>query len=160
MEFQELMTQYNKHYQIVILRVEQGKTYREISEIFHISTSRAMQKYRLFLRRISEAYIKYITEKTEDTDFQSHIKDVGNFYFNNLYMIAYLEKTYKDVLYDYRKGEPPIFTIKVPKFRKISLSMKKKVKMARDIEKKTFFKIAEELDLTKEKVERLYYNMD
>lgn len=160
MEFQELMIQYDKHYQIVRLRVEQGKTYREISEIYHISNARAVQKYRLFLRKLAEAYIKYITEKTEDADFQSHIEDVGNFYWNNLYVIAYLEEKYKDILYDYRKGEQPIFKIKIPKFRKISSSMKRKIKLARDIEKKTFFSIAKDLDLTKEKVEKIYYKMD
>lgn len=160
MEFQELMTQYDKHYQIVKLRVEQGKTYREISEIYHISNARAVQKYRLFLRRLSEAYVKYITEKTEDANFQSHIKDVRDFYWNNLYVIAYLEEKYKDILYDYRRGEPPIFAIKIPKFRKISSSTKKKIEMAKDIEKKTFIRIAQELDLTKEKVEKIYYKMD
>lgn len=161
MEFQELITRYASHYQIVKLRVQQGKTYREIAELFQVSITRIRQKYRRFIWELLRAYVRYLIENTEDADFKRHMNAVLDFYEEPLYSIAYLETAYKDILDEYRKGAPPIITVQFPAFREISLAMKKKLERqivaARDTDKKEFRAIGRELGLTKEKVEKLYW---
>lgn len=161
MEFQELITRYASHYQITKLRVQQGKTYREIAELFQVSNTRVRQKYRRFIRELFRVYVRYLLENTEDADFKRHMNAVLDFYEEPLYSIAYLETAYKDILDECRKGVPPIIMIQFTAFREISPAMKKKLERqivaAMDTDKKEFRAIGRELGLTKEKAEKLYW---
>lgn len=161
MEFQELLTRYASHYQITKLRVEQGKTFREIAELYQVSNTRVRQKYRRFLWALLRIYVKYLIENMEDDGFERHLNDVLNFYDEPLYSIAYLESVYKDILDECRKGMPPVITVQFPAFREISLDMRRKLEMqivsARDTDKKKFSEIGRELELTKEKTKSLYW---
>lgn len=161
MEFQELLTRYASHYQITKLRVEQGKTFREIAELYQVSNTRVRQKYRRFLWALLRIYAKYLIENMEDDGFEKHLNDVLNFYDEPLYSIAYLESVYKEILDDCRKGVPPVITVQFPAFREISPDMKRKLEReivaAKDMDKKKFSEIGRELELTKEKTESLYW---
>lgn len=161
MEFQELLTRYASHYQITKLRVQQGKTFREIAELYQVSNTRVRQKYRRFLWALLRIYVKYLIENMEDDGFEKHLNDVLNFYDEPLYSIAYLESVYKDILDDCRKGESPVITVQFPAFREITPDIKRKLErlivVARDIDKKKFSEIGRELGLTKEKTESLYW---
>lgn len=161
MEFQELLARYASHYQITKLRVEQGKTFREIAELYQVSNTRVRQKYRRFLWALLRIYVKYLIENIGDDGFERHLNDVLNFYDEPLYSIAYLESVYKDILDDCRKGVPPVITVQFPAFREISPDMKRELERqivaARDMDKKKFSEIGRELGLTKEKTESLYW---
>ena len=161
MEFQELLTRYVSHYQITKLRVEQGKTFREIAELYQVSNTRIRQKYRRFLWALLRIYVKYLIENMEDDGFEKHLNDVLNFYDEPLYSIAYLESAYKEILDDCRKGVPPVVTVQFPAFREISPDMRRKLERqivaARDTDKKKFSEIGREMGLTKEKTESLYW---
>ncbi len=161
MEFQELLTRYASHYQITKLRVQQGKTFREIAELYQVSNTRVRQKYRRFLWALLRIYVKYLIENMEDDGFEKHLNDVLNFYDEPLYSIAYLESAYKDILDECRKGMPPVITVQFPAFREISPDMRKKLERqivaARDMDQKKFSEFGRELELTKEKTESLYW---
>lgn len=161
MEFRELLTRYASHYQITKLRVQQGKTFREIAELYQVSNTRVRQKYRRFLWALLRIYAKYLIENMGDDGFERHLNDVLDFYDEPLYSIAYLESVYKEILGDCRKGAPPVITVQFPAFREISPNMKGKLERrivaARDRDKKKFSEIGRELGLTKEKTESLYW---
>lgn len=161
MEFQELLTRYASHYQITKLRVEQGKTFREIAELYQVSNTRVRQKYRRFLWALLRIYVKYLIENMEDDSLERHLNDVLNFYDEPLYSIAYLESVYKDILDECRKGVPPVITVQFPAFREISPDMRRKLErqivVARDVDKRKFSEIGREMGLTKEKTESLYW---
>lgn len=160
MEFQQLITRYSSHYQIMKLRVQEGKTFREIAEQFQLSITRVRQKYCHFLWELFKFYARYLTKEIKDAGFKKHMDNVICFYEEPLYAIAYLEQVYADVLEDCRNGMPPIVTTQFPVFREISPSMERKLELqivaAKDIDKKNFYIISRELDLTKEKVRAIY----
>lgn len=161
MEFQELLTRYASHCRITKLRVQQGKTFREIAEMYQVSNTRVRQKYRRFLWALLRIYVTYLIENMEDDGFERHLNDVLDFYDEQLYSIAYLESAYKEILNDCQKGAPPVITVQFPDFRESSPDMKgkleKRIVAARDRDKKKFSEIGRELGLTKEKTESLYW---
>ena len=57
MDFKTFMNQYDSHYQINNLRLKQEMTFREISELFHVSITRVRQKYRRFLWALLRFYV-------------------------------------------------------------------------------------------------------
>ena len=160
MGFKTFMAQYESHYQITTLRLKQEMTYREISELFHVSITRIRQKYRRFLWALLRFYCLYIVKITKDNNFKNHMEEVLDFYHIPLYTIAYLETTYKEILDIFRDGFPLVAAIRFPAFRKISPSMENRlmsqVVHARDTDKKDFRTIGQDLDLTREKVISLY----
>lgn len=160
MDFKTFMNQYESHYQITNLRLKQEMTFREISELFHVSITRVRQKYRRFLWALLRFYCLYIVKTTNDSNFKNHMEEVLDFYHIPLYTIAYLETTYKEILDICRDGFPPVVAIHFPAFRELSPSMESKlmsqVVHARDTDKKDFRTIGQDLDLTREKAISLY----
>ena len=76
------------------------------------------------------------------------------------YACAYLEKKYKDILIEYREGEPgmpPRFIKNMPPFRrKLSKETIARVVELREVEKASFITIAKELRMTRAKARHTY----
>ena len=87
------------------------------------------------------------------------VKKLLLFYYDLVQVTAYLEKEYKELLDDFREGDPPTVVNFLP-YYEITGERKKEleaqVAKEKDIEKKSFNKIGEELGLTPSKTVILY----
>ena len=95
-----------------------------------------------------------------DGQLRKIYNDAYNCYQDWIYACAYLEKKYKDILTEYRGGEPGLptqFINNLPPFKlKLSKKTIARVIEMRDIQKASFVTIAKELQMTQEKARATY----
>lgn len=150
-------------YEIMLLRDQYDNTFTDISKEFEISAVRVIQLYNKLKVKQIRLYINQIAvvlghENTSQV--RKVYDDVTECYQDRRYSCAYLEKKYKDILTDYRNGEPGMpawFVRSIPPFR-LELSKKTiaRVIEMREVEKVSFVKIAKELRMTQAKAKRTY----
>ena len=150
-------------YEIMLLRDQYGKTFTDIATEFELSVTRVTQIYfRLKVKQI-RLYINHISVVL-GYDSTSKIWKVYNeaeeCYQDYSYACAYLEKKYKDILTEYRDGEPDMpaqFVKSMPPFKaKLSQKMIARVVEMRETEKASFTAIGKELHITPAKAKRTY----
>lgn len=146
-------------YQIVVMRLKEDRSYREIASFFNMSMLSIKQHYRKFCWNLYKCYSQHLKDIGKDIDEI----DIRNFYESYSHAIAYLEKTYEEPLSIFRGGHPPIFLegIKnLPPYKKLTdrqlCNLEKKIVDAREYKGKTFADIGKELKLTTEKVRWMY----
>lgn len=159
MDFNEFIEKNRSAYDILRLRHQQDKTYKELAEQFNISPTRVMQKYRRFLFLTAKFYyhfLKYVYTPILPWE-------LFDFYDNPTLTIAYYEKEYKEKLEELRNGVPPLTPNKIsyfPIYRKLSeedlLELEKKIVKGINIQHRKYIDIAQELDISREKAQRIY----
>lgn len=157
------LKQDERAYEIMLLRDQYNNTFTDIAKKNEISAQRAKQIYHNIKIKQIRLYINYIS-LTLGHDNTLQIRKVYNnayeCYQDWTYAGAYLEKKYKNILNEYRTGEPgmPIQFIKsMPPFKpKLSKKTVARVIEMREVEKASYIAIGKELRMTKEKVKHTY----
>ena len=159
MDYEKFIEDNSLNYQILEMKLKQGKSYREIANSLNQNVVTIGQGYRTFSRNLFRCYIRHLKSIGLAVD----ALDIIDFYEATSKAIAYLEKTYSEPLNAFRGGKPPIFLENVKDlipYRKLTKrqlrNLEKKVIEARDIQNRTFVDIGKELKITQEKAGRIY----
>ena len=157
------MMQDKRAYEIMLLRDQYGNTFADIAKDYEISVARVVQIYNKLKIKQIRLYINHIAvvlgfEGTSQV--RKVFNDAYECYQELPYACAYLEKKYKDILSEYRAGEPGVpthFIKNMPPFRpKPSKKAIARVIEMREVEKASFVTIAKELRMTRAKAKRTY----
>ena len=157
------LKQGERTYEIMLLRDQNDNTFTDIAKEFEISVARVIQIYNKIKFKQIRLYINHIAVVL-GYESTSQVKKVFNnayeCYQDQRYACAYLEKRYKDILIEYRDGEPGMptqFIKNLPPF-KLELSEKTidRVIKLHEVEKASFVKIAQELRMTQAKAKHTY----
>ena len=158
------LTQDGRAYEIMLLRDQYGNTFTDLAKEYKISVSRVGQLYNRILHKKIHLYINHISVvlgHKNDGQLRKVYNDAYDCYQDWVYACAYLEKKYKDILIEYRGGEPGLptqFINNLPPFKlKLSKKTIARVIEMRDVQKASFVTIAKELQMTQEK-ERITYH--
>lgn len=150
-------------YDIMILRDQYNNTFAGIAKDYEISFIRARQIYSRIKRKQIRLYIRHLSIVLgyENTAQVGKVFETANECYQGFsYACAYLEKKYKNVLEEYRTGEPGApqqFIKKLPPLkRKLSKETISRIIKMRETEKATFVAIAKEMDITPEKARVTY----
>lgn len=150
-------------YDIMILRDQFRIPYTTIAKDYDITTDSAMQTYYKMKSKQIRLYINQIAFMLDHKDtskIKKIFKDAQDCYKSNIYVCAYMEKKYADILTDYRMGEPGMpeeFLNSVPAPRaKVSKDVIKRIIKLRDEESASFKDIAEELSLSRSQAKNTY----
>ncbi len=162
MPYSEL-NQDKRAYEIMLLRDQHGNTFTDIAKEFEISPGRVIQIYKKLKLKQIRLYINHIAAVLgyESTLQVKNVFDNAyECYQDRTYACAYLEKKYKDILIEYRDGEPGMptqFIRNMPPFKpKLSQKTVARVIELRDVEKASFVTIAKELRMTQAKAKHTY----
>lgn len=157
------LNQDKRAYEILLLRDQHNNTFTAIAKEFEISVTRAIQLYRNLKMKQIRLYINHIAVVLgyENTLQVKNVFDNAyECYQDRTYACAYLEKKYKDILMEYRDGEPGMptqFIRNMPPFKpKLSKKTVARVIELRDVEKASFVTIARELRMTQAKARHTY----
>lgn len=96
-------------YDIMVLRDYYNNTFTDIARGFKISFIRAKQLYSRTKKKQIQLYIRHISIALgyENTAEVRQVFEIAErCYQDDSYACAYLEKEYKDILDEYRAGEP------------------------------------------------------
>ena len=150
-------------YEIMLLRDQQGKTFTDIAKEYEISSAWAVQKYNRLKMKQIRLYINHIAAvlgHESTSQVESVFQNAYECYQDWTYACAYLEKRYKDILMEYRDGEPGMptqFIKDMPPFKpKLSKKTVARVIELREAEKASFVTIAKELRMTQAKARHTY----
>lgn len=159
----ETLKQDKRAYEIMLLHDQYGNAFSEIAKVYEISAERTFQIYHKIKCRQLRLYIRHIAialghETLAPTE--QFYRTAYDFYWDKLYTCAYMEQKYRDILTEYRAGEPGMpewFTKTLPPFQK-TLSPKTVASVVEMREKKhaSFQEIADALRLTRAKAKRIY----
>lgn len=159
MTYEKFVEDNNLNYQILEMKLNQGKSYREIANSLNRSIATIGQRYRIFSWNLYTCYFRYLNSIGISVD----ASDIIDFYSATSKAIAYLEKTYSEPLNTFRGDKPPVFLENVKDlipYRKLTekqlLNLEKKVVVAREVQRRTFIDIGKELKITGEKARRIY----
>lgn len=152
-------------YQIMLLRDQYGNTFSDIASVYEISVNRAREIYRKLKFKQVQLYTNHIAFALGHTDtvqMRQEMSLANRFYWDKVYVCAFLEKTYPDILTKYRNGEPGMpeqFLKALPPLRKrlTSKQITLIVEM-RETGRVSFPKIAKALRITPEKARHSYEN--
>ena len=143
------LNQDKRAYKIMLLRDQHGNTFADIAKEFEISAGRAIQIYKKLKLKQIRLYTNHIAAVLgyESTLQVKNVFDNAyECYQDRTYACAYLEKKYKDILIEYRDGEPGMptqFIRNMPPFKpKLSQKTVARVIELRDVEKASFVTIA------------------
>lgn len=158
-----VLKQDERAYKIMLFREQDGCTFADISKKVEISVSRTIQIYNKLKIRQLQLYINHIAAVLGH-DSTSQIREVYDSayecYQDRVYVCAYLENEYKDILAQYRCGEPGMskqFIRNLPPFSpQLSEKTIDRVIELRDIENASFAAISKELHITQAKSRRTY----
>lgn len=150
-------------YEIMLLKDQNGNTFADIAKEFGISVVRARQIYVRQKIKQKNLYINHITSVLGHND-TSQVRKVyeqaDNCYQNRTYACAYLEKKYKEILDEYRNGEPGMpkeFIKSIPPLRgELSRKTINRIVEMHEVENATFVDIGKELHITPEKAKHSY----
>lgn len=150
-------------YEIMLLRDQQGKTFTDIAKEYEISSAWAVQKYNRLKMKQIRLYINHIAAvlgHESTSQVENVFQNAYECYQDWTYACAYLEKRYKDILMEYRDGEPGMptqFIKDMPPFKpKLSKKTVARVIELREAEKASFVTIAKELRMTQAKARHTY----
>lgn len=150
-------------YEIMLLRDQQGKTFTDIAKEYEISSAWAVQKYNRLKMKQIRLYINHIAAvlgHESTSQVENVFQNAYECYQDQTYACAYLEKKYKDILMEYRDGEPGMptqFIKDMPPFKpKLSKKTVARVIEMREVEKASFVTIAKELRMTQAKARHTY----
>ena len=150
-------------YEIMLLRDQQGKTFTDIAKEYEISSAWAVQKYNRLKMKQIRLYINHIAAvlgHESTSQVENVFRNAYECYQDQTYACAYLEKRYKDILIEYRDGEPGMptqFIKNMPPFKpKLSKKTVARVIELREAEKASFVTIAKELRMTQAKARHTY----
>ena len=150
-------------YDILLCRDIYNNTYTDIAKKFGISVENVIHLYnRLKFKQIC-IYIDHISVALgyDDNSQVRKIYERAEYcYQDRKYACAYLEKKYKEILSDYRNGEPGMPTQFIknmpPLRRKLTKDEVKRVVEMREKEKASFSKIAQEFRITQARAKHTY----
>ena len=150
-------------YEIMLLRDQYGNTFSDIASVYEISVNRAREIYRKLKFKQVQLYTNQIAFALGHPDTVQIMQEVSlanRFYWDKVYVCAYLEKTYPDILTEYRNGEPGMpeqFLKALPPLRK-RLTPKEITLIVemRETGRVSFSKIAKVLHITPEKARHAY----
>lgn len=159
----EILKQDERAYEIMLLRDQYDNTFGDIARKFGISTVRATEIYRKLKYRQIRLYINHISIALGYND-HSQIRKIFELadecYQDRMYVCGYLEKKYKDILTEYRNGEPGMpqkFLKKIPPFKsKLSKKTVACIIEMRETEKASFSEIAKKFRITRQKAKQTY----
>lgn len=150
-------------YEILTLRDQYDNSFAAIAKEYGISTARVRQIYSRMKRKQIHLYIRHISIALghETTQQVKKVFDTAyECYWGFSYACAYLEQKYKDILEEYRAGEPGMseqFVKNLPPFRRtLRPQAVSRIVELREGEGATFLAIAKELRLTPEKAKHTY----
>lgn len=157
------LMQDKRGYGIMLLREQEGKAFTDIAREYNISLERVRQIYSKQKFKQKCLYIHHIAIALghENTSQIGKIfRAAEDWYRDRTYACAYFEKKYKDILTEYRDGEPgmpPQFIKSIPPFRsKLSKKEIARVVEMREVQKAPFALIAKELRITQAKAKHTY----
>ena len=157
------LKQDERAYEMMLLRDQHGNTFTDIAKEYEISAAWAVQKYNRLKIKQTCLYINHIAavlgyESTSQVE--NVFRNAYECYQDWTYACAYLEKKYKDILIEYRDGEPGMptqFIRNMPPFKpKLSKKTVARVIELREVEKASFVTIAKELRMTQAKARHTY----
>lgn len=157
------LNQDERAYEIMLLRDQHDNTFVDIAKEFEISVVRVIQIYNKLKIKQIRLYVNHIAvvlghESTSQV--KNMFDNAYECYQDWIYACAYLEKRYKDILIEYRDGEPGMpsqFIRNMPPFKpKLSKKTIARVIELRDVEKASFVTIAKEMRMTQAKAKRTY----
>lgn len=157
------LKQDGRAYEIMLLRDQHDNTFADISKEYNLSVARVVQIYNKLKIRQIRLYINHIAvalghDSTEPV--RKTFIDAYECYQTLPYVCAYLEKKYRDMLTEYRDGEPGLparFIKSMPPFKvKLSIKTVARVIEMREVEKASFVAIAKELRMTQAKARHTY----
>jgi hypothetical protein len=150
-------------YEIMLLRDQCGETLSMIAKEYDLSIARVQQIYHHIKRKQMCLYIRHISIVFGQKDTEQVRKifnDANEWYRDLTYATAYLEKKYRDILIEYRAGEPGMpkeFIRNMPPFqpglRKETIDC---VVRMREKEKASYIAIAKKLCMTPAKARDIY----
>lgn len=152
-----------KKYEVMLLRDLYAKSFPDIAKEYGLSLQTTIQYYYYAKIKQARLYIRHLSivhgyDKTKF--FHDMFVEAEHCYEDWQYAVAYLEKSYKTILDEYRDGEPGMpadFLAKLPPLRKKwGPKMMLKIVTLREVEKKTFIEIGRKLNITRYKAEKLY----
>lgn len=158
-----ILKQDERAYEIMLLRDQYANTFTDISREYEISVARVVQIYNKLKIKQIRLYINHIATVLGYSS-TSQIRKVYIYayecYQEWSYACAYLEKKYKDILTEYRDGEPGMpaqFVKSIPPFKpKLSKETVARVVEMREVEKASFVAIGKELRMTQAKARHTY----
>lgn len=147
-------------YEIMLL-YDQGNSFAALGRKFEISRDSAEQRFYTIKHKQIDYYMNHLSIVHGDQQyFQKLYKTVFDCYKTYPYIAVYLEKTYAEILADYRQGEPgiPRDVLKAlpPLKETFSGRIISRIIFMREEEKRTYKEIGQFLKLTPEKSEGLY----
>ena len=158
-----VLKQDKRAYEIMLLRDQCDKTFTDIAKECELLVARIVQIYNKLKIEQIRLYINHIAivlGHNDTSQLKKVYHEVYECYQNWSYACAYFEKTYKDILTEYRNGEPgmPIqFIETIPPFKpKLSKKTIARVIEMREAEKASFIIIAKELRMTQSKAKHTY----
>lgn len=150
-------------YDIMVLRDYHNNTFTDIAKDCKISLIRVRQLYSRTKVKQIRLYVRHISIALghENTEQVRKVFEIANeCYQDYSYACAYLEKEYKDILDEYRAGEPgaPELLIKKlpPLKRKLSKKTVSHIIEMRETENATYDMIAKKFHITPEKARHIY----
>lgn len=150
-------------YDIMVLRDYYNNTFTDIAKDYEMSFIRVRQLYSRTKIKQIRLYIRHISIALghENTTQVRKVFEIANeCYQDYSYACAYLEKEYKDILDEYRAGEPGASELLIKKLPPLKRRLNKKtisrIIEMRETEKATYDMIAKKFHITPEKAKRTY----
>lgn len=157
MDYMEFMNRNKLDYEIVKLK-HAGKTFQEIGNQYKLCGAGIAHKYRKFLFRLFKCYHQFLSSNGIMDAYE-----FLEFYVSIAITIAYMEHVHDDSLSVLRHGEPPLlaeFYTDIPPFRNLTEGQVKtfetRIVEEKDQQNKTYADIGKALNLTADKVKRMY----
>ena len=158
-----ILKQDERAYEIMLLRDQHGNTFTDIAKECERSVARVVQVYNKLKIKQIRLYINHIAVVlgySGTSQVRKIYDDACECYQDLSYAGAYLEKKYKDILTEYRDGEPGMptqFIRSMPPFKpKLSEKTVARVVEMREAEKASFAAVAKELRMTRAKARHTY----
>lgn len=158
-----ILTQDKRAYEIMLLRDQHDNTFTDIAKDFDISAVRVKQIYNKTKIKQTRLYVRHISISlgyVNTSQIRKVFDNVYNCYKDWAYTCAYLETKYKNILDEYRDGEPSMPTLfieSMPPFKpKLNKKTVDRVIEMREVEKASYTAIGEELHMTQAKARHTY----
>lgn len=159
----DVLKEDERAYQIMLLRDQYNNTFHDIAKEFRISVKRVTDIYRRQKFKQIRLYINHISlvlGYEDHSQIKKFYEQAEECYQDRRYACAYLEKNYKDILTEYRNGEPGMpqeFMESLPPLkRKLSKKTVARIIERKETEQASFVEIAKEFGITQQKAKHTY----
>ena len=160
-----VLKQNERAYEIMLLRDQHNNTFADIAKEYEISLERTKQIYTKIKINQIRLYINHISivfAHENVSQIRAVFENAYECYQDYFYACAYLEKKYKNILIDYREGEPGIplnFIKSMPPLKpKLSKKIVACIIEMREVKKMSYIAIGKELHMTQAKAKHTYDN--